>query len=239
MTASPKRHLSSLVMDDLGRKIVAGTWSPGYIIDVDALEQELGVSRTVVREAVKVLTSKGLIAARPKYGTYVRERTDWNLLDADVMSWRDLERGDPDLIRDLNEMRRLLEPAAARLAAARRSPEQIEAMARALEGMGSTDVDRYVECDLQFHRALMAATSNELLARLQSILTVPLGIRDRIAFTGPHTDLFLELHGAVADAVRDGDPDAAELATHRLLDEAEKDAAAAQLSAGRRRSRRR
>ncbi|MGI8416387.1 MAG: FadR/GntR family transcriptional regulator, partial [Nakamurella sp.] len=89
MAVSSKRHLSSLVMDDLGLKIVSGAWSPGYIIDVDALESELGVSRTVVREAIKVLTSKGLIAARPKFGTYVRDRLEWNLLDADVMSWRD------------------------------------------------------------------------------------------------------------------------------------------------------
>lgn len=212
-------------MDDLGLKIVSGTWPPGYIIDVDALEGELGVSRTVVREAVKILTSKGLIAARPKFGTYVRDRPQWNLLDADVMSWRDTERPDPDLIRDLNEMRRILEPAAARLAAHRRNPEEIATMEAALAGMTSDDVDLHVESDLLFHRSLLAATHNELLSRLEVVLKMALSIRDRLAFSSQHSSAFMDLHTAVAAAIRDGDPDAAESAMHELLSAAEKDSA--------------
>lgn len=212
-------------MDDLGLKIVSGTWPPGYIIDVDALERELGVSRTVVREAVKILTSKGLIAARPKFGTYVRDRPQWNLLDADVMSWRDTERPDPDLIRDLNEMRRILEPAAARLAADRRNPEEIATMEAALAGMTSDDVDLHVESDLLFHRSLLAATHNELLSRLEVVLKMALSIRDRLAFSSQHSSAFMALHTAVAAAIRDGDPDAAESAMRELLDAAEKDSA--------------
>ncbi len=213
-------------MDDLGLKIVSGTWSPGYIIDVDALESELGVSRTVVREAIKVMTSKGLIAARPKFGTYVRDRLEWNLLDADVMSWRDTERPDPDLIRDLNEMRRILEPAAARLAAHRRSPGEIDAIETALAGMESADVDRHVESDLLFHRTLLSATHNELLSRLEVVLKMAMSIRDRLAFGGPHSDGFMDLHRAVAAAVKQGDPDEAERAMYALLNAAEKDSAA-------------
>lgn len=226
MAVNSKRHLSSLVMDDLGLKIVSGSWSPGYIIDVDALESELGVSRTVVREAIKVLTSKGLIAARPKFGTYVRDRLEWNLLDADVMSWRDTERPDPDLIKDLNEMRRILEPAAARLAAHRRTPDEIDAIQAALAGMESADVDRHVQSDLLFHRTLLAATHNELLGRLEVVLKMAMTIRDRLAFGAPHADEFMQLHTAVATAVRQGNPDAAEQAMNALLSAAEKDSAA-------------
>jgi DNA-binding FadR family transcriptional regulator len=87
--AYSNRGLGGQIVEDLGRRIVQGELPPGSTIDVDQLESQHAVSRTVVREAVKVLIAKGLLDARPKRGTFVRSATQWNLLDGDVMSWRD------------------------------------------------------------------------------------------------------------------------------------------------------
>lgn len=212
-------------MDELGRSIVSGEIAQGDIIDVDQLESEMGVSRTVVREAVKVLTSKGLVAARPKFGTYVQVRAQWNLLDADVMAWRDSDRPDPHLLRDLDEMRRVVEPPAARLAAQRRTDEQADALEQAVDLITNGDLDQHVEADVAFHHTILQATGNELLGRMDVMLRTALRIRDRLAFTVPHSDLYLSQHAAVAAAIRSRDPDAAEQAMRSLLDSAAKDVA--------------
>ncbi len=225
MASAAKRTLTDYVLDKLGRDILSGVLAEGTIIEVDKLESELGVSRTVVREAIKVLSSKGLVAARPKYGTYVRKRSVWKLLDADVMSWRDHGRPDPELLRDLQEMRFVVEPAAARLAAQRRTDEQVAEIERALATLGGRNVDvvEHVAADLAFHRTILAATGNELLGRLEVVLQFALGIRDRLAYSAPHTDEYLTLHAAVAAAIRDRDPDAAERSMHQLLSTAVSD----------------
>lgn len=231
-----KTSLASFVMDRLGRSIVSGELAPGSIIDVDGLETTLGVSRTVVREAIKVLTSKGLVGARPKFGTYVQERDRWNLLDAEVMAWRDTERPDPELLRDLDELRRVLEPAAARLAAQRRTEEQAEVLRQAVGMISAGDIDEHVEADLLFHRTVLEATGNELLGRLDVVLRMALRIRDRLTYSSPHSDEYLDHHASVAAAIGRGDPDAAEQAMHGLLDAAVRDAAA--ITAGKKRRKR-
>ena len=206
MVVFSRRGLHGRVVDTLGRRIVRGDLPPGAVVDLELLEADLAVSRTVVREAVKVLTTKGLLDSRPRLGTFVRDRRDWSLLDADVMSWRD--NGQPD----------------ARLS----SEADVSAMREALDRMRASgrDVEAHVAADLAFHRAVLGASQNELLERLEVVLEPALRARDALTFAHGHDDAFLSAHAAVADAVADGDPDRAEAAMAARLDAAAADAAA-------------
>jgi DNA-binding FadR family transcriptional regulator len=227
--AYSNRGLGGQIVEDLGRRIVQGELPPGSTIDVDQLESQHAVSRTVVREAVKVLSAKGLLDARPKRGTFVRSRTQWNLLDGDVMSWRDDgAEPDPQLLSDLAEVRGAVEPQAARLAAERRDDADLVEMSAAMQQMrDSTDhLESHLASDLRFHRAVLAASHNELLVRLEVVLEPALRARDRLAFEHRHGSGFIEAHTRVLDAVRDADPDQAERAMRDLLATAAADARA-------------
>src|SRR5215213_2106849 len=198
-----RRGLHGQVVDDIGRRIVRGDLAPGTVVDLDALEGALGVSRTVVREAVKVLEAKGLLEARPKRGTVVRPRAAWNLLDPDVVGWCFEDGPDPRFLAALNELRQALEPAAARLAAARASPEDVAAMREALAALRADhgNIDASTEDDVALHRAILAASGNELLVRVGALIEA--GLRDR--------------HGEVVAAIAAGDGDRAETAMRHLV----------------------
>ena len=206
-----------------------GVILPGETIDPDVLLQELDVSRTVVREALKVLSAKGLVDARPRLGTYVTERSRWHLLDNDVMVWRSQDEPDPMLVLELGEVRQIIEPAAARMAAVRRDGGQLAAMAAALsdlESGWSVDGGLNVEADLRFHRAVLAAAGNELLERFEVVLEPALHARDSLAVRkGSHGD-FLDKHRAVFLAIEEQDPVAARQRMQDLMDDAADDTAA-------------
>lgn len=222
------RGLHGRLVESVGRQIVLGEIAPGEIIDLDALGKAEDVSRTVVREAVKVLVGKGLLDARPKYGTFVRERTAWNLLDTEIMRWRAEGGMDPRLLLELEEVRQMLEPVTARLAARRRTPEHVASMEEALERMRvQEDLESHVDADLQFHRVMASATGNELLEHLAILLEPAQRTRDTLAFESTHDNSFLAAHHAVLDGVRDGDDEAAEAAMRTLLDAAGRDTEAA------------
>ncbi|MGQ4444779.1 FadR/GntR family transcriptional regulator, partial [Streptomyces violaceoruber] len=146
------------VVDELGRRIVGGSWEPGVPLPVeDALAAEIGVSRGVLREAVKALAAKGMLHVRPRTGTRVLSPEHWNHLDRDVLRWK--QAGDATaLLRDTSELRRIVEPEAARLAAERAGSEDVRVLYDALTAMEAA-VARpgrrgYVEADIAFHRAL-------------------------------------------------------------------------------------
>src|SRR5690606_35811948 len=189
--------------------------------DVHALRERLGVSSTALREAMKVLAAKGLIGAKPKLGTYVRPRADWHLLDGDVIRWKFAGGPDPGFLRDLHELRAVVEPPVARFAALRRTPEQLATLERALGRMA--DGSDPVETDLAFHRGLLEAAGNELMARLEVVLGPGLAGRDRLVHGSEHTDDPVPSHLAVLEAIRKGDADAAEQAMRDLLDKAWRD----------------
>ncbi len=220
-----RRGLHGKVVDDLGKRIVGGDIAPGVTLDPDALEREFGISRTVVREAVKVLETKGLIEARPKRGTVVRPRAEWNLLDPEVVAWC-FERGpDPQFLASLNEVRQIIEPAAARLAAERASVEDVAILREALAALRADrgDIDASTEDDVALHRAILAATGNELLGRVGSLIEAGLRGRDRLAFAHGWDSDYLERHADVVDAIADGDGARAETAMRRLVDDAAAD----------------
>ncbi|RDD87873.1 FadR family transcriptional regulator [Streptomyces parvulus] len=230
MTPYARRGVHGQTVEALARRILGGRIPEGATLDLVALQSELDVSLTALRESLKVLAAKGMVDARQKRGTFVRSRADWNLLDADVLRWRFEGAGtttdaDRALLGDLAEVRALVEPAAVRLAAARRTDDDLAALDAALAAMGEPDPDpaHAVAADLAFHRALLAATHNELLARMELVIEPGLAHRDRIVHSSPHGGDPVPAHRAVLDAVRDGDPCAAETAMRALLDQAGRD----------------
>jgi GntR family galactonate operon transcriptional repressor len=227
VTVYSGRGLHGEVVSALGLRIIRGDYPPGSVIDIDGLEPDFGVSKTVIREALRVLGAKGLVDSRPKRGTFVRDRSAWSLLDSDIMMWRRAARRDDDrLLADLSELRDAIEPAAARLAALRRTDDDLHALESAFEAFAAAgrDVTKLVAADLEFHLLLLTATHNELYARLDMVITHALGARNRIqhhpdaGWMDPVPD-----HRAVLDAVRAGDPDAAEKTMRFALRDSDED----------------
>ena len=229
MASYSGRGVHGQVVQRLGARIVGGHWAEGDTLDVRALGDELDVSLTVMRESLKVLAGKGLIDARQKRGTYVRPRSAWNLLDADVIRWR-MAGGDGErLMRDLTDVRSVVEPAAAHRAALRRTDADLTALDEALTAMERArgDLAAEADADADFHRALLAATGNELLARFELILEPGLRERDRLVHAHGDADDPVPSHRRVLDAVRDRDAPGAELAMLDLLAKAAEDVGAA------------
>jgi DNA-binding FadR family transcriptional regulator len=225
MASYPGRGIHREAVEELAERILSGAIAEGETIEIARLVADLGVSLTVVREALRVLAAKGLVDARPKRGTFVRPRADWNLLDADVIRWQFAGRGDETFVRNMAELRGIVEPAVARLAATRRTEADLEAIGGALRQMGAKEATpaEAVQADLAFHRALLAATHNELIDRLDVLLETGLAERDRMVHTSPHAGDPLPSHRAVYDAIAAREPEAAEGAMHRLLDQADRD----------------
>jgi len=168
----PNLRLHQAVAKKLGVAILSGEIAPGDGFDREIEHSAaLGVSRTAYREAMKLLVAKGLLASRPKVGTHVRPRSDWNLLDPDILSWMFAGK-EPDraFVKDLFELRAIIEPAAAELAAERRSDAQIAEMEMALSVMRKeglkTEVGR--NADQTFHRVLLEASGNAAVFSLAS-----------------------------------------------------------------------
>jgi DNA-binding FadR family transcriptional regulator len=215
-------RLHGAIARDLGVQIVAGRYRPGHILngEIDASDR-LKVSRTAYREAVRILAAKGLVESRPKVGTRVSVPERWNLLDPDVLSWIFEHEPADSLLNGLFELRRIVEPQAAALAAQRRTEADLVAMAQALEGMGehSLAVDAGRVADQNFHSALLRASGNAFVASL--ISSIAAAVTWTTIFKQRHHQLArdpLPDHVRVYEAVRAGDPTAAQRAMTALLD---------------------
>jgi DNA-binding FadR family transcriptional regulator len=216
----PRTGLHGAVVHDIGVRILRGDLAPGDPLPTEEdLGPDLAVSRTVVREAVKVLAAKRLVESRPKTGTRVRPRRDWNLLDPDVLAWQVEAGPDRRFLAQALEVRSIIEPAAARLAAENATDEQIAALVEAAEGMAAAgdDIDAFMGPDLRFHALLLEATGNELLEHMTSIFASVL----RTVFSHPTRPpgaypRAAVLHLAIVEAIRAHDPEAAEAALHTL-----------------------
>ena len=171
------RNLHGQVIHELGRLIVSGEIKPGQSLPrEELLAERMSMSRTALREAMKVLSAKGLIESRQKTGTRVRETIHWNQLDADVLAWRCESMPTEDFVEKLVEMREIIEPAAAAAAARRRTAEQLVAVETAYEAMAAAkDLDAWTRADLAFHEAVLHATNNELMISLFSVIETALG----------------------------------------------------------------
>jgi len=223
------KNVHGNTVDYLGSAIVAGRFGAGGAMPPEPiLCEELGVSRTVVRESVKSLVAKGLIQTGPKVGTRVRPSSQWNWFDADVIGWQAKAGLTADFIRDIQDLRLIVEPAATRLAAERATREDIAQIEAAYAGMVDA-VERngdYVRFDLRFHQGMIRASHNRMLEKMDQALGALLRTSFEVSTdkkNGPRDSL--PMHRAVLDAVIAHDPDRAEDAIMVLIEDAHKDMA--------------
>jgi DNA-binding FadR family transcriptional regulator len=217
---SAPRNLRDHVTHDLGRRIVSGELTSGEVLPREPiLAEQMAVSRTVLREALKVLVSKGLVESRPKVGTRVLDPRSWHLLDPDVLAWRCESMPTDDFVQKLIEMREILEPAAASSAAQRCTAEQLARLDTAYAKMAAArTLDEWTAADLGFHEAMLEATNNELMASLFALIEASLAtffslsarMADDFRYSLPH-------HQKVLDSIRRRQPQAARSAMQRLI----------------------
>ena len=215
-----KRNLFAQVVEDLGTRIVSGRIDPSAPFPKEAdLEVEFGVSRSVIREAVKTLAAKGLLESRTRTGIRVLPPVNWNLLDVEVLSWRYGSMPPDQFFVELFEVRQMIEPKAAALAAIRARPQDIVELEQAFEAMvaASQATDPGIEADLRFHRGILTAGRNALLLQMGSLIGVGLMASHR--FSREAFALFLPMHRAVLDAIKARDAEGARSAMRTLLSE--------------------
>jgi DNA-binding FadR family transcriptional regulator len=222
-----RKSLHGRIVQELGIFIVSGKVQPGQRLPAEAeLCERYGVSRPVLREATRVLVAKGLVVSKPRVGSIVRPREEWHMLDPDVLYWTLSSVPEGEFFRSLLTVRRIIEPAAAALAATSGSGEdlaRIEAAYRRMEAAATAP--ELLEPDLEFHRAIMAATHNDMLAYIGNMLS--LALSESIRLTSRHPDthaLSLPRHKAILTAIQSRDPLGARQASLVQLESARVDA---------------
>ena len=212
------RNLTHGMLDSLGRAIVTGEYAERGFPTEAELARAHGVSRSVTREAVKMLTAKGLVSARPRQGTVVRPAAQWNLFDPDVLRWLLERKFSIDLLRQFNQLRVAIEPEAAALAARFGTAEDLHAIAAGLGRMeaagGGEDA---LDADIAFHVAILRASGNPFYLQFRDV--VGTALRTSIRFTNRIKGRTASIpdHRAVSQAVAARDPDAARAAMRRLI----------------------
>jgi DNA-binding FadR family transcriptional regulator len=206
----------------LGREIVGGIYPPGSLLPnaVDMCAR-FSVSRTALREAYSVLTAKAMIVARPKIGTRVRPKVDWNMLDPEVLSWHLQSTPAENFVAQLFVLRQMVEPEATALAATARSPATIDRIADAYGRMerfkdGAGDL---IGADLDFHMGILEATGNHFLTALGGLIRTSLECTFELSWEGASRiqDARLHQHRAILEAIRDGAPELAKIRMTELL----------------------
>jgi DNA-binding FadR family transcriptional regulator len=227
MAMSPVKNVLGHTLDLLGEAITSGRYPAGSSIPPEpTLGEELGVSRTVVREAIKSLVAKGIVTTGPKVGTRVLPSEQWNWFDPDVVAWQSKAGLSREFLRDLQELRRVVEPAAVRLAAERATPADLAEIEIAFAGMKAAieEGGDYVRHDLRFHQGLLKACHNRMLVQMGKAIGALLRTSFEISTSkpdGPRESL--PLHRAVLDAVIARSPARAERAILVLIDGARED----------------
>ncbi|HET6732266.1 FadR/GntR family transcriptional regulator [Mycobacterium sp.] len=209
----------------LGTAIVSGEYPPGQVINLDGVSARHGVSRSVAREAVRVLESMGMVESRRRVGITIQPAQKWNVFDPRLIRWR-LDAGDRTAqLLSLSELRRGFEPTAAALAARRADPHQCRIMAAAVSDMvvhgRSGDLEAYLLADKIFHQTLLEASGNEMFRALNGVVAEVLAGRTHHGMM-PETPnpAAIDLHDEVARAIRMRDEAAAEQAMRAIIDEA-------------------
>jgi DNA-binding FadR family transcriptional regulator len=222
--AAVARDTHGYVLDSLGTRIAGGEFAPGTVLTLAGLEAEYAVSRTVVREAVRVLESHGMLVSRRRVGLTVHPIGSWKVLDASVSAWRldSLQR--ETQLAEFVELRSAVEPLAARLAAARASREQRERLVDLADRLvelghgGQGDSAEFLEADIAFHTLLLEASGNPLLAGLSgAIASILSGRQGHNLLSGVPAPGTLEAHAGTAAGIMESDGDKASQAILRLV----------------------
>jgi DNA-binding FadR family transcriptional regulator len=224
-----RKNMHSRIVRELGIRIVSGEYAPGQRLPTEAsLCLAYEVSRPMLREATRVLVAKGLVLSKQRTGAIVRARSDWHLLDPDVLYWLIQTRPPAEFVETLMTVRRIFEPAAAALAARVASTESIQRVAEAYARMEAARTpEELLEPDLAFHRRIAEATGNDLLAYIGNMLS--LALRESIKLSSKHPDthaLSLPRHKAILTALTNRDPLSARQSTLVQLEETRQDISA-------------
>lgn len=217
--------LHANLLSALGTGIVSGELAADQVLTLERLSAEHEVSRSVAREAIRVLESMGMVESRRRVGITVQPSRKWNVLDPRLIRWR-LQAGDRTaLLASLSELRRGFEPAAAALAARRANPDQCRVLAAAVSDMvvhgRSGNLDSYLLADKVFHQTLLEASGNEMFRALNDVVAELLaGRTEHGLMPDSPKPAAIELHDEVAKAIRLRDADAAEQAMRAIIDEA-------------------
>ena len=217
-------NLTYRIVEDLGIAIVTGRYSENNPFPVEAeLCKQYGVSRSILREAVKMLTAKGLLSARPRQGTWVQQENAWNLLDPDVLRWLLERKLSFSLLIEFTQMRLAVEPVAAGLAARVAKSEDKAAVMAAIDRMTAAErgEDDPLTSDIAFHLGVMHASGNRFYSQLSDLIVTALrfSIRTTNYFKGVKLASIAD-HKKVADAIMAGDVQTAEIAMRGLIQEA-------------------
>jgi DNA-binding FadR family transcriptional regulator len=218
---TPGRGLHGHVLDTLGPEITAGEYPPGSVLRTDELAQRFDVSRSVMREAVRVLESMHLVESRRRVGVTVRPTSEWNVYDPQVIRWRLAGKDRARQLRSLTVLRSAIEPVAAGLAARHATSEQCAELTRCALGMVANSrghkLEEYLVHDMAFHRVILDASGNEMFARLGDVVAEVLAGRTHhdVMFEDPDPAA-VTLHLQVAEAVRAGDAVRAEELTREI-----------------------
>ena len=212
-------------MDDLGMRIASGQLPPGSILTLAGLEERYGVSRTVIREAVRVLEAMGMLQSRRRVGVTVRPTAQWSALDARLIDWQLRGPGRDRQLVVANELRAAVEPIAARLSAERATSDerdrivQLAARLEQLGAQGRGDSDEYLTADIAFHDLILDSSGNPMLAAVKPAVAAVITGRSRAGLTPGVPDAeALHHHVHTAAAIAHGDAEAAEHHTRRYVE---------------------
>lgn len=234
-----QRGLHERVIDEIGQGIISGEFPVERPLPSEAeMCKTLGVSRTALREALRVLAAKGLVDARPKVGTLVRASEHWNYLDADILAWRLQGNDSENAIGELYELRHLIEPIAASLAAKNAKAADLQKLREAYAEMQAAGDDgaKIAGPDLKFHRAIIAASGNRLFSSLAHVLGAALAVNFDLVQDAPRGHRHsMPAHRTVLDAIGDRNAPAARLAMQNLIEDSQHDARSVRNLGGRRR----
>jgi DNA-binding FadR family transcriptional regulator len=213
------RNLTYAMLDALGRAIVTGHYSDRRFPTEAVLAEQHAVSRSVTREAVKMLTAKGLLTARPRKGTTVLPPSSWNLFDTDVLRWLLERKFSLELLRQFSELRIAIEPAAAALAAGAADAEAIEAIASGYRRMEAAETgdDDPLEADIAFHLAILQASANPFYMQFSDLVATALQTSIRFTNRFKGRTASLPAHKAVLDAIEERNPDRAKMAMKIII----------------------
>ena len=220
----PTQNLTTSIVNDLGIAIVTGRYSDQNPFPVEGdLCKQYKVSRSVLREAVKMLTAKGLLKARPRQGTWVQREEYWNLLDPDVLRWMLERKFSLRLLIEFTQIRLAVEPGAAALAARSAGPAEQAGIMQGIERMLAADrgEDDPLDSDIAFHAAVLRASGNPFYMQLRELIETALrfSIRRTNTYKGVKFASVLD-HKRVADAILAGDDAGAERSMRALIQEA-------------------
>jgi DNA-binding FadR family transcriptional regulator len=214
--------LHTRVTEDVGRSIVDGTVPAGTVLLSDEIERRQGVSRSVIREAIRVLGSMGLVESVKRVGIKVLPPASWNAYDPTIIRWRLLGPGKGDQLRSLTELRSAVEPMAAELAARHAAPTVTAELLDVAELMrtagDSGDLSLFLELDIRFHRLVLLGSGNEMFAKLGDPVAAVLSGRTDLGLQPdrPHENT-LQLHADVADAIAASRPEQARAAMELIM----------------------